>query len=97
MVNNNELHEGKKYMTFKEIETHPLRDVQSTGILFEHEETGAQVLYLKNDDVNKSFTIGFKTPPYSDNGITHILEHSGLNASSKSKSPYRIVNEFEGW
>ena len=53
MVNNNELHEGKKYMTFKEIETHPLPDVQSTGILFEHEETGAQVLYLKNEDVNK--------------------------------------------
>src|SRR5699024_11538586 len=56
-------------MVFKEVEKHDLPDIQSTGILYEHEETGAQVLYLKNDDSNKAFTIGFKTPPYNDNGI----------------------------
>ena len=83
-------------MTFKEIETHPLPDIQSTGILYEHEETGAQVLYLQNDDVNKSFTIGFKTPPYSDNGITHILEHSVLNGSKKYPSKEPFVELIKG-
>ena len=83
-------------MTFKEIETHQLPDVQSTGILYEHEETGAQVLYLKNADVNKSFTIGFKTPPYSDNGITHILEHSVLNGSKKYPSKEPFVELIKG-
>lgn len=83
-------------MTFKNIETHELKDIQSTGFLYEHEETGAQVLYLKNDDTNKAFTIGFKTPPYSDNGITHILEHSVLNGSKKYPSKEPFVELIKG-
>ena len=81
---------GSERMVFKEIEKHDLPDIQSAGYLYEHEETGAQVLYLKNDDPNKAFTIGFKTPPYNDNGITHILEHSVLNGSKKYPSKYKI-------
>ena len=83
-------------MTFNKIETHELPDIQSTGILYEHEVTGAQVLYLKNDDPNKAFTIGFKTPPYNDNGITHILEHSVLNGSKKYPSKEPFVELIKG-
>lgn len=83
-------------MVFKEIETHELPDIQSTGILYEHEETKAQVLYFKNDDPNKAFTIGFKTPPYNDNGITHILEHSVLNGSKKYPSKEPFVELIKG-
>lgn len=88
--------EGKKIMTFKEIETHELPDIQSTGTLYEHDETGAQVLHLKNEDANKAFTIGFKTPPYNDNGITHILEHSVLNGSKKYPSKEPFVELIKG-
>lgn len=87
---------GSERMVFKEIETHDLPDIQSTGILYEHKETGAQVLYLKNDDANKAFTIGFKTPPYNDNGITHILEHSVLNGSKKYPSKEPFVELIKG-
>lgn len=83
-------------MTFREVEKHDLPDIQSAGHLYEHEETGAQVLYLKNDDPNKSFTIGFKTPPYNDNGITHILEHSVLNGSKKYPSKEPFVELIKG-
>ncbi|HLR92087.1 MAG TPA: insulinase family protein, partial [Atopostipes sp.] len=83
-------------MVFKEIETHELPDIQSTGILYEHEETKAQVLYFKNEDPNKAFTIGFKTPPYNDNGITHILEHSVLNGSKKYPSKEPFVELIKG-
>ncbi|HIZ71899.1 MAG TPA: insulinase family protein, partial [Candidatus Atopostipes pullistercoris] len=83
-------------MVFKEIEKHDLPDIQSAGYLYEHEETGAQVLYLKNDDPNKAFTIGFKTPPYNDNGITHILEHSVLNGSKKYPSKEPFVELIKG-
>ena len=38
---------------------------------------------LKNDDENKSFCIGFRTPPYDDTGLPHILEHSVLCGSRK--------------
>lgn len=87
---------GSLRMAFNKIETHELPDIQSTGILYEHEATGAQVLYLKNDDPNKAFTIGFKTPPYNDNGITHILEHSVLNGSKKYPSKEPFVELIKG-
>ncbi|MDN6162272.1 MAG: insulinase family protein, partial [Atopostipes sp.] len=83
-------------MTFKKTESQELNDIQSTGHLYTHEETGAQVLHLKNNDPNKAFTIAFKTPPYSDNGITHILEHSVLNGSKKYPSKEPFVELIKG-
>ena len=77
-------------MSFSKIESRELTDIQSQAHLYRHDETGAQVLFLQNEDKNKAFTIGFKTPPYDDNGIAHILEHSVLNGSEKfpSKEPF---------
>lgn len=83
-------------MPFKKIETQDLPDIRSVGSLYEHEETGAQVLHLANDDQNKAFTIGFKTPPYNDNGIAHILEHSVLNGSNKYPSKEPFVELIKG-
>ena len=34
-------------------------------------------------DNNKTFTIGFRTPPVNDTGVPHILEHSTLSGSKK--------------
>ena len=83
-------------MVFKQIESQTLPDIHSEGHLYEHEETGAKVLHLANDDTNKSFTIGFKTPPYNDNGIAHILEHSVLNGSKKYPSKEPFVELIKG-
>lgn len=88
--------ERKYLMTFKKTKSKNLKDIQSTGHLYIHEETGAQVLHLKNDDPNKAFTIAFKTPPYSDNGVTHILEHSVLNGSKKYPSKEPFVELIKG-
>lgn len=87
---------GSENMVFKEIERQALPDIQSHGTIYEHEETGAKVLHLKNDDPNKAFTISFKTPPYNDNGITHILEHSVLNGSKKYPSKEPFVELIKG-
>lgn len=83
-------------MTFKQVETQELPDIQSVGTIYEHIETGARVLYLANDDSNKAFTIGFKTPPYNDNGIAHIIEHSVLNGSAKYPSKEPFVELIKG-
>lgn len=83
-------------MSFKLIETKELNDIHSLAKLYEHEETGAQVLVLDNDDTNKAFTIAFKTPPYNDNGIAHILEHSVLNGSDKYPSKEPFVELIKG-
>ena len=65
-------------------------DLQSVGYLFRHKKTGARVLLLENDDENKVFTIGFRTPPEDSTGLPHILEHSVLCGSKKfpAKDPY---------
>ncbi len=50
---------------------------------FEHDKTGAQVLFIKNEDNNRLFTIGFHTPAEDDTGTPHVFEHSTLDGSEK--------------
>ena len=60
-----------------------VEEVQSEAYLMEHEKSGARLLYLGNSDDNKVFSISFRTPPYDDTGVPHILEHSSLCGSRK--------------
>ena len=71
------------YKNYKLIKEENLKDINSKGILLEHEKTGAKIVLFENDDENKTFAIGFRTPPYNDTGIPHILEHSVLCGSRK--------------
>ncbi|MBR3345634.1 MAG: insulinase family protein, partial [Solobacterium sp.] len=56
-----------------------------SGIMYEmtHDRTGAELIWLKREDENKTFCIGFKTIPEDDSGVFHICEHSVLNGSRK--------------
>ena len=58
-------------------------DLNSEGYLLKHKKTGARVVVLSNDDENKVFYIGFRTPPTDSTGVPHILEHSVLCGSDK--------------
>lgn len=77
-------------------ETRELPDIYSTAYLFTHNKTRAEVLYLKNKDQNKAFTISFATPPYDHNGIAHIIEHSVLNGSKKYPTKEPFVQLLKG-
>lgn len=70
-------------MSFTLKETVQLTDIHSIGYVYEHDKTKSKVAYIANDDTNKSFAISFATPPYNDNGIAHIIEHSVLCGSRK--------------
>ena len=70
--------------TLKEKQTYKKMGVEV--YLYEHDKTKAQVVYVKNDDKNKTFGIGFKTPPTNSKGMAHIMEHSVLNGSRKYKT-----------
>lgn len=65
------------------IKKEDITDLNSVGLLLKHKKSGARVLVLSNDDENKVFSIGFKTPPFNDTGLQHILEHSTLCGSRK--------------
>ncbi len=60
-----------------------VEELKAEAYLLEHEKTKARVLLVMNDDNNKVFTIGFRTPPSDDTGVAHITEHSVLCGSRK--------------
>ena len=60
--------------------------IGATVYQFEHEKTGATVLYVANEDTNRTFLIGFRTPTENDTGIPHVFEHSTLDGSEKYPS-----------
>ena len=61
--------------------TEDLPDLKSKGYLLKHKKSGARVLLMENDDENKVFTIGFRTPSSDSTGVPHIMEHSVLCGS----------------
>ena len=74
---------GKLYSGFRVCKSEFIKEVNSAAYLMEHELSGARLLYLQNEDDNKVFSIGFRTPPSDDTGVAHILEHSVLCGSRK--------------
>ena len=60
-----------------------IEEMNGTAYLLSHNKTKARVVLVKNDDNNKVFTIGFRTPPSNDTGVPHIIEHSVLCGSRK--------------
>ena len=60
-----------------------IKEADSVGYLLRHKKSGARVFLLENEDENKVFSIGFRTPPKDDTGVAHILEHSVLCGSKK--------------
>lgn len=66
---------------YEVLEKREISDIGSMGWLLRHKKTGARVALLSNDDDNKVFYIGFRTPPKDSTGVAHILEHSVLCGS----------------
>lgn len=60
--------------------------LDSDIITFEHDKTGALVMCVSNDDINRAFQISFRTPAYDDTGLTHVFEHSALSGNEKYPS-----------
>ena len=60
------------------VEKHPIEELESIAYLLKHKKSGARIALLSNDDENKVFNIGFRTPPQDSTGLPHILEHSVL-------------------
>lgn len=77
-LNLNQIYEG-----FKLLKVENTNEINSIAYHFEHVKTKAKLLFLKNDDKDKTFAITFRTPPYDSTGLPHILEHSVLCGSEK--------------
>lgn len=67
--------------SYRLVEKKKIEDLNSMSYLLEHKKSGARIALLSNDDENKVFYIGFRTPPEDSTGVAHILEHSVLEGS----------------
>ena len=67
-----------------------IKELSSFGLLLRHKLSGARVLVLSNEDDNKVFSIGFRTPPQDCTGVPHIIEHTVLCGSKAfpAKDPF---------
>lgn len=70
-----------KLQTYDLLQQRTLQDLNSEGYLLRHKKSGAHVLLMENQDENKVFSIGFRTPTKDSTGVPHILEHSVLCGS----------------
>ena len=76
-------------MTFQKIKETRL---PNTHVLFEfeHSPSGAKWFHLADGNDEKTFVVGFPTPPDSDEGTPHVLEHMVLCGSEK----FPVKNPF---
>ena len=71
-------------------------DINARAWYYTHKQTGARVLSVAADDVNKVFGITFRTPPEDSTGIAHIMEHSVLCGSRKYPVKEPFVELLKG-
>ena len=68
---------------YEVIEKRRIDDLNSESYIVRHKKTGARLALLSNDDNNKVFYIGFRTPPKNSTGVAHIIEHTVLCGSKE--------------
>ena len=69
--------ETKRLQAYELMQEQELKGIQSKGYLLRHKKSGARIVLIENEDENKVFSVGFRTPPQDSTGLPHILEHSG--------------------
>lgn len=86
---------GENYSGFRLIDKRFVKEVNAECFYFEHIKSEAHLFKIASNDINKTFSIAFKTDPESDYGTPHIIEHSVLNGSKNFpvKSPFDILSK----
>uniref|UniRef100_UPI004027705C insulinase family protein n=1 Tax=Faecalibacterium sp. TaxID=1971605 RepID=UPI004027705C len=80
----------ERFPGYTTLRTEPCPEQHGTLTVLTHDVSGATVLLVENEDINKAFGIGFGTFPSDDTGVFHILEHSVLAGSEK----YPVTSPF---
>jgi len=74
---------GQVIHGFRAAELGDMDIINAKTVLFEHVKTGAILFYIQSKDIDRSFTIAFKTPAVDNTGVNHILEHISVSGSRK--------------
>ena len=87
---------NKDYGAYELVNIEKLNDLNSVGLLLKHKKSGARVAIISNDDDNKVFSIGFKTPPdsflYSESGKSDTNVYLESTSSAEEYTPFISLN-----
>lgn len=83
MADERNLEKVKELAAYRVSEEKYVEEMDVETMVLEHVKSGARIFLMSNDDENKVFYIGFRTPPEDSTGLPHILEHSVLEGSEK--------------
>lgn len=87
---------GNVIHDFELLSITPLQEMDAEMYMFCHRKTGAELMWLKRPDHNKTFCVTFKTLPENDTGVFHIMEHSVLCGSEKYPVKQPFVELMKG-
>ncbi len=59
-----------------------------------HNKTGAEIIFVKNQDQHRFFSIGFRTFSEDDTGSLHVLEHSIMQGSKNYPIDFRKLGNL---
>ncbi|MCQ2553335.1 MAG: insulinase family protein, partial [Clostridia bacterium] len=74
---------GDKLFNFTVTRVRESKELSGRLVELKHDKVGTEVCWVDNGEVNKLFSITFKTLPSDSTGVFHILEHSVLCGSEK--------------
>lgn len=78
-----ELKSGQQILGYTVEKVVPVPELYLVSVKLHHNKTGAEHLHIARDDPNNVFSVGFRTTPMDDTGVSHILEHTTLCGSEK--------------
>lgn len=77
---------GEELYGFRVTERGRFKAASAETITFEHIKSGATLVYIKNDDKNLAFNIGYRTPQIDESDRNHVFEHAIIAGSDKYPS-----------
>ena len=83
---------GDKVQGFTVTDVREFPIAGGTAVLFEHDSTGARLMYIANNDTNRVFDLTFFTRAIDNTGLPHVFEHSTLDGSEKYPSKALFFN-----
>lgn len=74
---------GDTFMGFTVTRVRTSKELRGRLVELVYDKTATEICWLDNGELNKTFSIAFKTVPSDSTGVFHILEHSVLCGSEK--------------
>lgn len=81
---------------FESLRVQRIDELGATLHEYTHPRSGARLCWLEREDENKTFCASFRTLPYDDTGVFHILEHSVLCGSKQFPVKEPFVELLKG-